>query len=350
MARDEEGAREHLKQGNYYFHQGDYDRAIESYTEAIKLNPQYAEAYSRCGFAYAHKGDLDRAIADYNHAIRLDPNDVYAYNERGIVYQCKDEYDRAIEDYTKAIRLAPNNAMLYNNRGEAFDAKGDYDRAIADYNEAIRLAPNDVSAYYGRSGAYAGKGNLDRAGRDYETARRIDPKHPLARRYLDILSERIESLKPIVFPSKPIPGKASMPVSDEIAAIEAVIDDLEKKIGDGRIGVASIVNHQRKMKQGLSWAEAIANMAEIEAETMEFIGIDKIDDTRIRELREEYPNDSRISELAHRAADCYFALCAISLTASEEMAEPDEKEQAHSEYQVILDAFKKSSLPSLFGL
>ncbi|MDR1858773.1 MAG: tetratricopeptide repeat protein [Treponema sp.] len=349
MARDEEGAREHLKQGNYYFHQGDYDRAIESYTEAIKLNPQYAKAYSRCGFAYAHKGDLDRAIADCNHAIRLDPNDGHAYNERGIVYRNKDDYDRAIEDYTKAIRLAPNNAMLYNNRGEAFDAKGDYDRAIADYNEAIRLAPNDVSAYYRRSGAYAGKGNLDRAGRDYETAWRIDSKHPLARQYVDILVDRIKSLKPIVFPSKPIPGKASMPVSDEIAAIEAVIDDLEKKIGDGRIGVASLVNHLRKFMQSLTVAELIANMAGIEAETMEFIEIGKIGSTRIRELREEYPNDSRISELAHRAADCYFTLRTISFTAGEEMAIPDEKEQAHYESQVILDAFKKS-LPARFGL
>src|SRR5260221_8901277 len=49
--------------------------------------------------AYDDKGDHDHAIADYTQAIRLDPNYASAYMERGIVYKRLKEYDRAVQDF-----------------------------------------------------------------------------------------------------------------------------------------------------------------------------------------------------------------------------------------------------------
>jgi regulator of sirC expression with transglutaminase-like and TPR domain len=40
----------------------------------------------------------DRAIQDFDQAIRLDPNNVLALNDRGTVYNSKHEYDQAIQD------------------------------------------------------------------------------------------------------------------------------------------------------------------------------------------------------------------------------------------------------------
>ena len=50
------------------------DRAIEDYDQAIRLNPNFAEAFYNRGVAYDGKGQPDRAIEDYDQAIRLNPN------------------------------------------------------------------------------------------------------------------------------------------------------------------------------------------------------------------------------------------------------------------------------------
>ena len=51
------------------------DRAIEDYTKAIELNPNYTDAYYNRSLVYNYKGDLDRALNDLNRAIQLNPND-----------------------------------------------------------------------------------------------------------------------------------------------------------------------------------------------------------------------------------------------------------------------------------
>lgn len=53
---------------------GNTDKAIAAYTEAIGRDPKYSYAYIGRGDAYLIKGDLDRALLDYDHAVRLDPN------------------------------------------------------------------------------------------------------------------------------------------------------------------------------------------------------------------------------------------------------------------------------------
>jgi tetratricopeptide (TPR) repeat protein len=166
--------------GEMYRSWGDYITAIEEYTQAIRLDPNMAMAYSNRGFAYNEKGDYDRGIADCTQAIRLNPNDDAAYNNRGNAYNEKGDYDRGIADCTQAIRLDPNRAAAYNNRGRAYIEKGDYDRGIADCTQAIRLDPNYAMAYNNRGVAYYNKKDYNRAIADYEAALWIEPNHPYA--------------------------------------------------------------------------------------------------------------------------------------------------------------------------
>ena len=53
---------------------GQFDKAVAAYTEAIGRDPKYSFAYLGRGDAYMAKGDVDRARLDYEHALRLDPN------------------------------------------------------------------------------------------------------------------------------------------------------------------------------------------------------------------------------------------------------------------------------------
>ena len=90
---------------------------------------------------------IDQAIADFTEAIRLDPNYANAYNNRGLAYDDKGDFARAIEDYTQAIRFEPRHVNAHTNRGADYAETGQFDKAIADYNEAIKIDPDYASAY-----------------------------------------------------------------------------------------------------------------------------------------------------------------------------------------------------------
>ena len=135
--------------GIAYGWKGEFDRAIEDFDKAIKLNPEYALAYNNRGVAYS---DLDRdeeAIADYNKAIELDPTLAGAYNNRGLAYYSLEKYRKAESDYKKAIELDQNFDIAHANLGDSLFMTEDYDNAEEEYREAINLKGDIDSAHNG---------------------------------------------------------------------------------------------------------------------------------------------------------------------------------------------------------
>jgi len=61
---------------------------------------------------YLGNGQEDKAIAAYSEAIRRDPKCALAYIGRGDVYLAKNDLDRAVLDYDQAARLDPKNEEL----------------------------------------------------------------------------------------------------------------------------------------------------------------------------------------------------------------------------------------------
>ena len=153
----------YLNRGNAYDSKRDYNRAINNFNKVIEMSPDLAEAYNNRGNTYKNKGDYDRAIDDFSKTIALNPDDANAYNNRGNVHNRKGDYECAIVDYTQAITLNPNHAAAYLNRGNAYNYKRDFELAISDYTQAIQLEPNDANGYNNRGAAYNRKGDYDRA-------------------------------------------------------------------------------------------------------------------------------------------------------------------------------------------
>lgn len=124
-------------------------QAIEVYTEAILgYGDSYEGYYNRGRINYKIK-DYEKAIDDFTYAIRINPG--YAadsYYMRGVVYAEKNDNDNAIKDFTLAIRYNPDNADAYYQRGIVFDKIKKYKKALKDYNKAIELDPNFVDADY----------------------------------------------------------------------------------------------------------------------------------------------------------------------------------------------------------
>jgi tetratricopeptide (TPR) repeat protein len=162
------------------YDKGDLDGALQDYNEAIRLEPDYVLAFNNRGNARQAKGDLDGALQDYNEAIRLKPDYANAFHNRAIVRKATVDLNRALQDYNEAIRLKPDYVDALINRGIARYSRGDLDGAVQDYNEAMRLKPDDIDAFNNRGNARKAKGDLDGALQDYNEAVRLKPDFAIA--------------------------------------------------------------------------------------------------------------------------------------------------------------------------
>jgi tetratricopeptide (TPR) repeat protein len=173
--------------GNVHLSQRSYDRAIDDYNEAIRLDPAYAIGFNNRGLAYQRKGQIDRAIDDYNEAIRLNPAYALAFANRATARQIKGRVDLAIEDSGKAIGLNRRLAAAFFARANAYRDKAQWDfdayvadglyedRAIADYDEGLRLEPNNAAAFRNLGFLNTRRQRYDRAIQDFDEAIRLDP-------------------------------------------------------------------------------------------------------------------------------------------------------------------------------
>lgn len=137
-----------------------------------------------------YRGDNDKAIADYDEAIRLNPNDADAYKYRGIAYWLKADYIHAIADFTSILRITPHDVVAQSNRGKAYINNGDYDLAIQDFNWIIDHSHKDASAYHDRGVAYYNKGDTEKAIEDLEMALRINPYDSNIKQKLEIIRKK----------------------------------------------------------------------------------------------------------------------------------------------------------------
>jgi len=192
-----QNAKAFFDKGVSYFDNIKYDDAITQFSEAIRLDPNYAEAYAMRGIVYARSYNHDMAIKDFDEAIRLNPKYDYAYARRGAAYTLKSQWDKsmrkldnitrdldnAVRDLDEAIRLNPNYDY-YAYRGDAYRSKGQYDTAIRDLDEAIKQKPNFEWAYRVRALVYNELGQKNEAIKDLEKVLSIAPNDDWAKGWL----------------------------------------------------------------------------------------------------------------------------------------------------------------------
>ena len=152
-------------------------RAIEDFDEAIRLNPNFAEAFSSRGDAYRLSNDPNHAIADYDRATELKPDDASAFKGRGLVFAEQSQYFYAIQDYDQAIKLDPTDPDTFNNRGNAHANEKDYDLALKDFDQALKLRPDFAYAFNNRGIVFDNLGQTSRAVEDYDRAIALDPNY-----------------------------------------------------------------------------------------------------------------------------------------------------------------------------
>lgn len=96
-------------EGRQQLSQKDYDGAIKSLSECLRLKPDAAPCYAFRGYAKGMKGDLAASNSDHEAAIKLSPNEPAIYFVRGMMLVELGNKAGAISQFRNVLKLDPNN-------------------------------------------------------------------------------------------------------------------------------------------------------------------------------------------------------------------------------------------------
>lgn len=154
----------------YYFARGldymlvqDYASAIEDFTKATAIDPDFSLAYLNLAVAYTKQLKSKLSVPElyrqdvpneFTMNMSLGGTKTVTSNKTNDDIQkpltSKLDYDQIMVSYDKLAELSPNFVFGYYNRGEVKAMQNDYRGAILDYNEALRKNKDFGSAYYNR--------------------------------------------------------------------------------------------------------------------------------------------------------------------------------------------------------
>ena len=159
-ARSTELSKICFKHGNQLFDLQKYEEAIESYDQAITINPNYYSAWGKRGNALCNLQKYEEAIESHDQAITINPDYYYAWGSRGDALYYLEKYEEAIESYNQAITINPDYYYAWDSRGDALYDLERHQEALKSYEKAISIKPdyqpainsrNDLLTQLGRS-------------------------------------------------------------------------------------------------------------------------------------------------------------------------------------------------------
>ena len=169
-------ARPVYERGFAYGILGQWDKSAADYSKAIRINPEFDQAWCSRGYAFWKLGMPDSAIADYSRAITINPEYLKAYYNRAATWESLGHWDKAIADYTRMIGINPESPDIYASRGVAYGNTGQFEQSIADCSKAISLDPHLARAWCNLGLAYGNLRQWEKAISNYTKAIEIDPE------------------------------------------------------------------------------------------------------------------------------------------------------------------------------
>ena len=261
-------AEAYFNRGSLFVAKEELNRAIGDFTESILLKPDYTNAFIARGVAYIENDDFNAAIADLDAALKLCPSNSIALLNRGIAYAAKQDYDEAISNYSVAITFCATDARYYYNRGQAFGKKREWDKAINDFTKAIQLQPNFANAYYDRGFTYANIGDYDASIPDYGKAIELCPTNVIFYYSRGLIYESRHGWEAALadFKSATNVDTNYMPALNEMGWLYATCPDKAFRDGLG----AMVVAEKACLLTGWENATCIDTLAAANAETGNF--------------------------------------------------------------------------------
>jgi tetratricopeptide (TPR) repeat protein len=149
--------------------------AIKAYQQAIKTDPTDAALHFNLANYYIKLGRQQEAIDSYQQVISLNPSSEPAYFRLGVIYTQLDRLAEGKAAFEKVIRLNPNAAPAFFNIGIAYAKLGRYHEAINANKEVLRIKPDFAPAYNNMGLVYGKLGQPNDEVKAYKEAIRVEP-------------------------------------------------------------------------------------------------------------------------------------------------------------------------------
>lgn len=134
------------QQGEMHLDKGEWDAAIEEFTEALDRDPRLWVAYLYRAEAYLQVDDLEAALVDFEAVIQAHPAAQYqaiAHTGRGRIYLFYGQPDQALAELDQAVLLDPSEPFARFVRGLIYHEAGQKALAIKDLEAALALGLQD---------------------------------------------------------------------------------------------------------------------------------------------------------------------------------------------------------------
>ena len=148
-------ARKAFRQGLKFKEDNDLVKALQSFSQAITLYPDYVRALVERGDLYIAQHKLDDAAAEFYRALKVNDRDGPALRGAGYCQLEKKEFAGAIELFEKSISADPNNANTLLLLGIANLELDQREPAKAALLKALSLNPPAVRAHIYLANVYA---------------------------------------------------------------------------------------------------------------------------------------------------------------------------------------------------
>jgi tetratricopeptide (TPR) repeat protein len=125
-----------------------WNSEIKLWTDCVMKSPKKDRPHNNLGNVFLKQGKYEEAAAHYNEALRINPNYADAHYNLGNALARQGKTQDAVAHYTEALRIKPNFAEAHNNLGTLLAKEGKVEEAAAHYNEALRIKPDYAEARY----------------------------------------------------------------------------------------------------------------------------------------------------------------------------------------------------------
>lgn len=143
-------ARAHTDLGAIYFQNKQFEVALEEFTLAAEIDPNFGLAYNGLGLVRAALGQDEMAEMNFKKAIQIEPNNSESHNNYGGFLCARNRIDESIAEFMSAVKnpLYATPALAYTNAGICSLRKQDASNAEIYFQRALQIDPLlSVAAY-----------------------------------------------------------------------------------------------------------------------------------------------------------------------------------------------------------
>nr|XP_042714425.1 tetratricopeptide repeat protein 6 isoform X3 [Chrysemys picta bellii] len=190
----------YVARGNSYMeygHEVGNTQAQKDFLKALHLNPKCVKARICLGYNLQAFGKFQKAWNQFTVAIDIDPKCHIAYDGRAVICLQMGDTFAAFQDTNAALKLT-TTAQLLTNRGVINQFMGYLNCAMKDYQQAISINPGYALAYFNAANIYFHHRQFSQANSYYSKALQLDPRNESAvlnRAITNTLLQNIEEAK-----------------------------------------------------------------------------------------------------------------------------------------------------------